>query len=116
MSITTAAFFYDLLGSVTNLKGSKLPTLLIAAASAFGGHAFWPEDAKLESPLSEARAEMLAAGIVGNPAELNGKVASVINAHFAAKGYPCDPITASKTIGETMERAKSCNVPTAAPQ
>ena len=113
MNKGTAAFFYDTLSSFTNQKYSKFPALLLAAASAFGGHQFWPEDAKVETPLSAARAQMLSAGIVGNPAALNGQISSAISAHFAAKGYPCDPITASETVGETMERAKACAAPAA---
>ncbi|MFN3827273.1 MAG: hypothetical protein ACK4NR_06570 [Micavibrio sp.] len=99
---------YTVLGSFQNLKDAKLSTLVIAAAAAFGGHSLWPEDPTIKAPVSEGRAQMLAGGVVGKPQELNGKILDTINTHFAEKGFPCDPISASETIGETMERAKNC--------
>lgn len=99
---------YGVLSSFQNLKDAKLSTLVIAAAAAFGGHTLWPEDPGIKAPISEGRAQMLDSGVVGKPQELNGKILDTINQHFAEKGFPCDPVTAAETVGETMERAKSC--------
>lgn len=107
---------YTFLGSFKNLKDSKIPTLLVAVGSALAGHQFWPEDPQVSAPLSEARSQMLASGVVGKPVELNGKISAVISEHFAAKGFPCDPVTASPTVGETMERAKACAAPVIKPE
>lgn len=107
---------YTFLGGFQNLKDSKLPAVLIAAASAFAGHELWPQDPAVTVPVSAARAQMLDNGVAGSRDELAGRLSQTVNSYFTEKGFSCDPVTPSETVGDTMKRAQSCANPVATPQ
>jgi|JI10StandDraft_1071094.scaffolds.fasta_scaffold212896_1 hypothetical protein len=118
MSVSGWSGLYNLLGSFTNLKQSKAAGLIVtivAAAAGYVGNEFAPRDPVVSVPVSEGQKQLLENGLAGKPAELNGRLSRTVRDYFAEKGYPCDPITASETVGETVERAKACAAPVPPP-
>ena len=114
MSVSGWSGLYTLLGSFTNLKQSKVAGLVLAVVGAVAGYAgneYAPRDPVVSVPVSEGQKQILEAGLAGKPAELNGRLSRTVRDYFAEKGYPCDPITASETVGETVDRAKACAAP-----
>ncbi|QQG35635.1 MAG: hypothetical protein HYS17_08930 [Micavibrio aeruginosavorus] len=107
---------YTFLGSFQNLKSSKFPAVLITAASAFAGHELWPQEPAVTVPVSAARAQMLENGVAGSRDELAGRLSQTVNSYFTEKGFSCDPVTPSDTVGATMKRAQSCAGPAAEPK